>query len=171
MYIYRSADGAFTASKSGLMALSSAFFIIRIIADVASTCGNIASLNRSARCSGYTRNVWRPNVRVTAGKAANLVGERPIPSIARFRRGSISDARGGNKSRCARRKRHGRPEHPIMKTETSISILSDQKSRDPRVAKPSGKEQAIFAITPRAIESALWLSLYGFADTFRGCWS
>src|SRR5215813_4286397 len=51
-----------------------------------------------------------------------------------------------------------------MKTETSISILSDQKSRDPRIAKPSGREQAILAITPRAIESALWLSLYGFAD-------
>jgi len=50
-----------------------------------------------------------------------------------------------------------------MKTETSISILSDQKSRD-RTAKPSGKEQAILAITPMAIESALWLSLYGFAD-------
>ena len=52
-----------------------------------------------------------------------------------------------------------------MKTETSISILSDQKSRDPRIAKPGGKEQAILAITPTAIESALWLSLYGFADT------
>ena len=35
-----------------------------------------------------------------------------------------------------------------MKTETSISILSDQKSRDPRIAKPSGREQAILAITP-----------------------
>ncbi len=52
-----------------------------------------------------------------------------------------------------------------MKTETSISILSDQKSRDPRIAKPGGKEQAILAITPTAIKSALWLSLYGFADT------
>ena len=51
-----------------------------------------------------------------------------------------------------------------MKTEPSISILSDQKSRDPRMAKPSGREQAILAITPKAIESALWLSLYGFAD-------
>src|SRR5262249_36068614 len=40
-----------------------------------------------------------------------------------------------------------------MKTQTSISILSDQKSRDPRIAKPSGKEQAILAITPTAIES------------------
>jgi len=51
-----------------------------------------------------------------------------------------------------------------IKTETSIEILSDQKSRDPRIAKPSGKEQAILDITPKAIESALWLSLYGFAD-------
>lgn len=47
-----------------------------------------------------------------------------------------------------------------MKTKTSIDILPGQKSRDPRVAKPAGKE---FAITPMAIESALWLSLYGLA--------
>ena len=39
---------------------------------------------------------------VAAGKAANLVGERPVPSIARIRTASISDARGGNKPRCAR---------------------------------------------------------------------
>ena len=39
---------------------------------------------------------------VAAGKAANLEGERPLPSIARFRTASISDARGGNKPRCAR---------------------------------------------------------------------
>jgi hypothetical protein len=51
-----------------------------------------------------------------------------------------------------------------MKTETRIGILPDQKSRDPRIAKPSGKEQGILAITPMAIEAALWLSLYGFAD-------
>ena len=51
-----------------------------------------------------------------------------------------------------------------MKTETSIGILSDQTSRDPRIPKPSGKEQAILAITPMAVESALWLSLYGFAN-------
>ena len=52
-------------------------FIIRIIAGVASTCGKYGvALNRSARWSGYTRNVWRPNVLVAAGKAANLVGER-----------------------------------------------------------------------------------------------
>jgi len=89
LYIYPSADGAFICIQSGLMALSSAFSIIRIIAGVASTCGNMASLNRSARCSGYTRDVWRPNVLVAAGKAANLVGERPMSSIARFRTGSI----------------------------------------------------------------------------------
>jgi chromosome partitioning protein len=39
---------------------------------------------------------------VAAGKAANLEGGRPLPSIARFRTASISDARGGNKPRCAR---------------------------------------------------------------------
>ena len=37
-----------------------------------------------------------------ASKAADLGGERPLPSIARFRTASISDARGGNKPRCAR---------------------------------------------------------------------
>jgi hypothetical protein len=42
---------------------------------------------------------WVP---VAAGKAANLVGERPLPSIARIRTASISDARGGNKPCCAR---------------------------------------------------------------------
>jgi hypothetical protein len=51
-----------------------------------------------------------------------------------------------------------------MQTKTSISVLSDQRSRDPRIAKPIGTELAILAITPGAIESALWLSLYGFAD-------
>ena len=39
---------------------------------------------------------------VAADKAANLKGERPLPSIARFRTASISDAREGNKPRCAR---------------------------------------------------------------------
>ena len=42
------------------------------------------------------------DVLVAAGKAANLAGERPVPSIARSRTASISDARGGNKPRCAR---------------------------------------------------------------------
>jgi RNA-directed DNA polymerase len=41
-------------------------------------------------------------VPVAAGKAANLEGERPLPSIARIRTASISDARGGNKPCCAR---------------------------------------------------------------------
>jgi hypothetical protein len=50
-----------------------------------------------------------------------------------------------------------------MKTVTSVNILADQQSSDPRVTKPSGKEQAILPITPEAVESALWLSLYGFA--------
>ena len=58
-----------------------------------------------------------------------------------------------------------------MRTETSISILSDQKSRDPRIAKRSGKEQAILSITPMAIESALWLSFYGFANLPKAKWT
>ncbi len=55
-----------------------------------------------------------------------------------------------------------------MKTETSISILPDQRSRDSHIAKSSGKEQAILSITPMAIESALWLSFYGFANIPNG---
>ena len=48
------------ASKNGLIALSAAFSIIRIITGVASTCGNMASLNRLARCSACTRNADVP---------------------------------------------------------------------------------------------------------------
>ena len=55
-----------------------------------------------------------------------------------------------------------------MRTRTSIEILPEQKSRDPRIAKAGGKEQAIFAITPVAVESALWLSLYGFVGMPNG---
>jgi hypothetical protein len=55
-----------------------------------------------------------------------------------------------------------------IETKTSIDIRPGQKSRDPRVAKPGGKELAILAITPMAIESALWLSLYGFAGIPNG---
>jgi hypothetical protein len=50
-----------------------------------------------------------------------------------------------------------------IRTETRIGILSHQKSRDPRITKPGGEEKAILAITSTAIESALWLSLYGFS--------
>ena len=50
-------------------------------------------------CGEFVLDIEVP---VAAGKAANLEGERPLPSIARFRTASISDARGGNKPRCAR---------------------------------------------------------------------
>jgi hypothetical protein len=52
-------------------------------------------------CAGHFSSL-EVKVLVAAGKAANLVGERPMPSIARSRTASISDARGGNKPRCAR---------------------------------------------------------------------
>ena len=55
-----------------------------------------------------------------------------------------------------------------IKTETSVDILAGQKSRDPRVSKASGKEQAILPFTPESISSALWLSLYGFAGMPNG---
>ena len=52
-------------------------------------------------------------VPVAAGKAANLVGERPMPSIARFGRLAYP-MRGEVTNRAVLgRKRHGRPEHPI----------------------------------------------------------
>src|SRR5450631_2365176 len=44
-YIYRRADRALTTSRNGLIALRAAFSMIRIITGVASTCGNMASLN------------------------------------------------------------------------------------------------------------------------------
>ena len=49
-----------------------------------------------------------------------------------------------------------------MPTETSIGIVPDQQSRDPKIAKTRVAEQAILPITEAAISSALWLSLYGF---------
>jgi len=49
-----------------------------------------------------------------------------------------------------------------MPTESSIGVLPDQRSRDPKIARTSGAEQAILPITEEAISSALWLSLYGF---------
>ena len=53
-------------------------------------------------CCGWTPGGEEGEVPVAAGKAANLEGERPLPSIARIRTASISDARGGNKPCCAR---------------------------------------------------------------------
>ena len=50
-------------------------------------------------CGTFVLDIELP---VAAGKAANLEGERPLPSIARFRTASISDARGSNEPRCAR---------------------------------------------------------------------
>ena len=48
-----------------------------------------------------------------AGKAADLGGERPLPSIARFGRLAYP-MRGEVTNRAVLgRKRHGRPEHPI----------------------------------------------------------
>ena len=51
---------------------------------------------------------------VAAGKAANLEGERPLPSIARFGRLAYP-MRGEVTNRVLLgRKRHGRPEHPRL---------------------------------------------------------
>ena len=50
---------------------------------------------------------------VAAGKAANLVGERPMPSITRFGRLAYP-MRGEVTNRAVLgRKRHGRPEHSV----------------------------------------------------------
>jgi hypothetical protein len=53
-------------------------------------------------------------------------------------------------------------------TAPSLDVLHDQKSRDPRLSKPGGKEQGIQPITVEAIKSALWLSFYGFAGLHGG---
>ena len=50
---------------------------------------------------------------VAAGKAANLVGERPMPSIARFGRLAYPMRGEATNRAVLGRKRHGRPEHPI----------------------------------------------------------
>jgi len=62
--------------------------------------GHVPRKRRNSQASGL--KLRAPYLLVAAGKAANLEGERPLPSIARIRTASISDARGGNKPRCAR---------------------------------------------------------------------
>jgi len=49
-----------------------------------------------------------------------------------------------------------------MPTATSIGVLPNQQSRDPKITRKSAAEQAILPITEAAVSSALWLSLYGF---------
>ena len=87
---------------------------------VSRTCSGAGLLRRRPRCVSFravrpsprsipaprhsltmSENRFGEKVPVAAGKAANLEGERPLPSIARIRTASISDARGGNKPRCA----------------------------------------------------------------------
>ena len=50
-----------------------------------------------------------------------------------------------------------------METTSSVPVLPDQKSADPRVGKQGSEEDVIHEIDEHAIEAALWLSLYGFA--------
>ena len=50
---------------------------------------------------------------VAAGKAANLEGGRPLPSIARFGRLAYPMRAEVTNRAVLGRKRHGRPEHPI----------------------------------------------------------
>ena len=102
LYIYRSTDAAFTCIQKRSYGIELSVFYHQNYRGrrehlrqygVVESVGKVFGLH--PRCLGL-------NVLVAAGKAANLVGERPMSSIARFRTGSISDARGGNKSRCAR---------------------------------------------------------------------
>jgi hypothetical protein len=51
-----------------------------------------------------------------------------------------------------------------METKSSLSVAADQKSNDPRMGKEGKDEDPVLPITPKAIESALWLSLYGFGE-------
>jgi hypothetical protein len=50
-----------------------------------------------------------------------------------------------------------------METTSSVPVLAEQKSADPRVGKQGPAEDVIHEIDEPAIEAALWLSLYGFA--------
>ncbi|SFG29443.1 hypothetical protein SAMN05518801_11450 [Novosphingobium sp. CF614] len=50
-----------------------------------------------------------------------------------------------------------------MKQKSSVPVLEDQRSADPRAGKQGADEEVIHKIDEQAIEAALWLSLYGFA--------
>lgn len=50
-----------------------------------------------------------------------------------------------------------------MERTSSIPVLAEQKSADPRVERNGPEEGIIHEIDDHAIEAALWLSLYGFA--------
>lgn len=49
-----------------------------------------------------------------------------------------------------------------MQSTTNIGFVADQLSADTRISPPADKEQPIRRITSESIESALWLTLYGF---------
>jgi hypothetical protein len=50
-----------------------------------------------------------------------------------------------------------------MEKTSSIPVLAEQKSADPRIGRQGPDEDVIHDIDEEAIEAALWLSLYGFA--------
>jgi hypothetical protein len=50
-----------------------------------------------------------------------------------------------------------------METMTRVPVLKEQAGKDRRFAKDGDAEDPVLPITETAIESALWLSLYGFA--------
>jgi len=55
-----------------------------------------------------------------------------------------------------------------MESETAIGFAQGQASADMRFGKADGQEQALQPITSDAIESALWLTLYGFGGMPHG---
>lgn len=56
----------------------------------------------------------------------------------------------------------------LMDKDSKIPLSKGQKSTDPRTAKKGKAESPIHKIDEKAVEAALWLSLYGFAGTPRG---
>jgi hypothetical protein len=50
----------------------------------------------------------------------------------------------------------------LMNTKSSVPLLPGETGSDPRTVKAQKGENPIENITPEAIRSALWLSLYGF---------
>ena len=55
-----------------------------------------------------------------------------------------------------------------MQSKTNIGFVADQRSADTRISRPADEEEPIRPITNEAIESALWLTLYGFAGIPHG---
>lgn len=76
LYIYRSADGAFTCIQKRSYGIELSVFYHQNYRGRREHLRQYGVVESVGKVFGYTRNAWRPNVLIAAGKAANLVGER-----------------------------------------------------------------------------------------------